>query len=138
VPALHRHDHGRRRLLDDLLMASLHRALAFAEVDDVAALVAEDLHLDVSRLLDVLLDVDLVAGERARCLATRAFERGFQLRGAADQAHALAATAGCGLQHHRIADTFGDLRRLGERKAFRASGHERHARGFHRAACARL
>ena len=40
---------GRRgRLLDDLLVAALDRALPLEEVDDVAVLVGEDLHLDVA------------------------------------------------------------------------------------------
>ena len=42
-------DDGRRTLLDDLLMAALQRAFALADVDDVAVLVADDLHFDVAR-----------------------------------------------------------------------------------------
>ena len=38
--------HGRGDL-DDFLIAALHRAVALVKVDDVAVLVAEDLHLDV-------------------------------------------------------------------------------------------
>ena len=49
-------DDGRGRLFQHLLMAALHRALALAEVDDVAVLVAEDLHLDVARIDDDLLE----------------------------------------------------------------------------------
>jgi len=43
---------------------ALDRAVARAEVDDVAVLVGEDLDFDVARLFDVLLDVDLRAAER--------------------------------------------------------------------------
>jgi hypothetical protein len=53
-----RHD-GRRRLLDQLLEAALDRAVALAEVDVVAVRVGDHLDLDVARLLDVLLEVDL-------------------------------------------------------------------------------
>ena len=55
----------RRRggLLPDLLVAALQRAVALAEMDGVALAVAEDLHLDVARLLEVLLDVDGVVAE---------------------------------------------------------------------------
>ena len=42
-------DGGRGRLLDDLLVAALDRAVALAEVDDVAVAVGEDLDLDVAR-----------------------------------------------------------------------------------------
>ena len=54
---------GRRRLLDDLLVAALHRAVALAQVDDVAVSVGEHLDLDVARPLEELLHVDLVVAE---------------------------------------------------------------------------
>ena len=47
-----------RRLLDQLLMAPLHRAVALPEVDAVAVRVADELHLGVARRLEVPLDVD--------------------------------------------------------------------------------
>ena len=43
-------DGRRRRLLDQLLVAALHGAVALAQVHDVAVLVAEDLDLDVPRV----------------------------------------------------------------------------------------
>ena len=46
----------RRRLLDHLLMPPLQRAIALAEMDGVAMLVAEHLEFDVARACDVLLD----------------------------------------------------------------------------------
>src|SRR5271165_6993528 len=42
-------DGGRRRFLDQLLMAALDRAVALAEMNDRAVLVAEDLDLDMAR-----------------------------------------------------------------------------------------
>ena len=42
-------DRGRRRLLDELLVAALDRAVALAEMDHVAVRVGEHLHLDVPR-----------------------------------------------------------------------------------------
>ena len=56
-------DRRRRRLLDQLLVPPLDRAVALAEVDDVAVRVGEHLHLDVSRILEVALDVDRRVGE---------------------------------------------------------------------------
>ena len=53
----------RRRLLDDLLVAPLHAALALAERVGAAVRVAEHLHLDVPRLVDVALEVDARVGE---------------------------------------------------------------------------
>ena len=65
----------RRRLFDELLVAALDRALALAEVHDVAVLVAEHLDLDVARRLDVLLEVDVADAERGFGLARRGLER---------------------------------------------------------------
>ena len=63
------------RLLDELLVAPLDRAVALAEVDDVAVRVGEDLHLDVARILEVLLDVDVGVGEEALALVGGLLER---------------------------------------------------------------
>ena len=52
-----------RRFLDDLLVAALDRALALAEIDDVAVLVAQNLDFDVARIGDELLDEDAVVAE---------------------------------------------------------------------------
>ena len=68
-------DDRRRRLLDHLLVAALDRAVALAEVDDVAVRVAEHLDLDVARPLDRLLEVDGAVAERGGRLAARAVER---------------------------------------------------------------
>ena len=64
----------RRRLLDQLLVPPLNRALALAEVNQVAEVVAQDLELDVPRRLDVLLDVDVADAERRLGLALRGLD----------------------------------------------------------------
>ena len=43
---------GRRRFLDDLLIAPLDRAFALIEMDDIARAVAQHLHLDMARPFD--------------------------------------------------------------------------------------
>ena len=68
-------DRGRGRLLDELLVAALDRAVALAEVDHVAVPVGEHLHLDVPRILDEPLDVDGRVGEVLLALAGRRLER---------------------------------------------------------------
>ncbi len=45
-------DDGGRRFLDHLLVAALHGAFAFAEVEAVAVMVGDELYLDVARLKD--------------------------------------------------------------------------------------
>ncbi len=58
-----RSDRRRRTLFDHLLVASLNRALALEQVDDVAVLIAEDLELDMSRLLDQPFNVERAVAE---------------------------------------------------------------------------
>src|SRR5207247_1719566 len=48
-------ERGRRRLLEHLLVAALHGALALAERDDGAVGIGEQLDLDVTRTLEVAL-----------------------------------------------------------------------------------
>ncbi len=119
-----------RRVLDDLLVAPLHRAVALVEVDQVAVVVAEDLHLDVLRPQDQLLQKDRIVAERLPGLRARALEQLGELAGAAHDAHAAPAAAGRSLDHHRIADAVGEgprrfqrLDRLGRPR------HRRHTGG---------
>ena len=55
---------GRGRLLDQLLVAALQRAVAVADVDRVAVPVAEHLHLDVAGAADEALDEQPPVAER--------------------------------------------------------------------------
>ena len=95
---------GAGRLLDELLVAALDRAVALAEVDDVAVRVGEDLHLDVARVGQVALDVDRRVGEELLALARRALERLLELVLAQRDPEALAAAAARGLDRDRVAD----------------------------------
>ena len=106
----------RRRDLDDLLVAQLHRAVAVEEVDDVAVGVGEDLHLDVAGPGEQPLDEHGAVAERRRRLAAAALERLGQLLGAVHGAHAAPAAAGRRLEHHRVADLVGGPRRVGRRR----------------------
>src|SRR5207247_5072334 len=51
------------RLLEDLLVTALDRALALPQVEEGAVTVPEHLHLDVARALEELLQVDTAVGE---------------------------------------------------------------------------
>jgi hypothetical protein len=105
-------EEGRRRLLDDLLVAALDGAFALAQMDDVAVLVAQHLDLDVARLGDEFLDEDAVVAEGGFGLALGGAEAVAGLLVVPGDAHALAAAAGRRLDHHRIADGRGDADRL--------------------------
>ena len=106
---------GRRRALDDLLVAPLDRAVALEEVHQVAVPVADDLDLDVARPAHQLLQEDLVVAEGGLGLAPPGGDLLVQLALAFDLPHAAPAAAPARLQHERIADLRGDppgLRRI--------------------------
>src|SRR5205807_6958171 len=93
---------GRRgRLLDQLLVAALDRALALAEREDTAVDVAEHLDLDVPRGRDRLLEVERPVAEGGLRLGGRAVEGGLELVGSGDETHALPAPSRGRLQEHR-------------------------------------
>jgi hypothetical protein len=93
-----------RRLLEHLLVAALHRALALAERDHVSTGVAEELDLDVARALDEPLAEDSIDAEGGLGLALRRRERLIELAGLAHDPHPAPAAA-CGrLDHQREAD----------------------------------
>ena len=97
-------DGGRRRLLEDLLVAPLDRAVALAEVNARAVGVEQQLDLDVSRALEQPLEDQPIVRERALRFAPGGGERGGQVRGSSDGPHPFAATASRGLDQDREAD----------------------------------
>ena len=94
--------------LDNLLVAALDGAIAFAQVDDAALVVAQNLEFDVVRVFDVFLDVNAGVAEGLFGLGAGgviAFDQGNVVVG---DAHAASAAAGDGFDHDRVADAFGD------------------------------
>src|SRR5437867_12652182 len=86
------------------LVAPLDGAIAFAQVDDVAAAVAQDLEFDMVRIFDEFLDVHAGIAEglfRFAAGGVVAFDQGDVVVG---DAHTPTAAAGDGLDHDRIAD----------------------------------
>src|SRR2546421_1629738 len=129
----------RRRLLHELLMTPLDRALALVQVDDAALRVAEDLDLDVAWRLEIALDVDLGAAEGALRAPGGGRERAGKLAGARHLRHADAAAARGRLEDHRIADLAGHPPGgHGVRDRLRTAGHDRHAGSGHAAPRLRL
>ena len=68
-------ERDRRRLLEHLLVAALHRALALAERDHRAVRVGEQLDLDVPRPLEVALEEQTVVAEGRARLAAGGLDR---------------------------------------------------------------
>ena len=64
---------GGRRLLDDLLVAALERAVALEEMQRIAVAVGEHLDLDMARPLEIFFDEQQIVAERR--LRLRAWRR---------------------------------------------------------------
>jgi hypothetical protein len=123
---------GRGRLFQHLLVAALHRAVALEQVEALAMAVAEYLDLDVPRPRDVAFDQHRVVAEAVARLALAGGERGLELLGLVDDAHALAAAAGAGLDQHRVADAVGlSLQQRRVLVGTVVAGHQRHAGFLH-------
>ena len=93
-----------RSLLDQLLMAALQRAVTLTQVDHVAVLVGEDLHLNMPRVRQIALQVHGRVGEELLTLTRRALKRLLELVLGQSDAEALAATTTRRLHRHRVAD----------------------------------
>ncbi len=91
------------RLLDDLLVAALHRAVADAERPGGLA-VGDELHLDVAGAGDEALQEDDAAAERALGLVAGALVGVGQVVGGVDAADAAPTAAGRRLEHQGVAD----------------------------------
>jgi hypothetical protein len=97
----------RRRLLDDLLVAALRRAVSLPKVDALPGRVEEHLHLDVAHAFEIPLEDQPVVAEGPMRLAACGRHGLEQRARLADHAHALAAAPGTGLDEQRIADALG-------------------------------
>ena len=99
-------DHRRGRFLEHFLVAPLQRTVALAEVDGIAAAVAEHLEFDMTRIAEIFLDIDGGVAERRLGLGAGLLHLGFQLGLAVDHLHPATTATGGRLDDHRIADVF--------------------------------
>ena len=122
-----------RRLLDDFLVAALHRTVALTQPDRVLEIVGENLDLDVARVLEKFLHVDGRIAEGSAGFGARHGHRVEQRRLGMHDTHAAAAAAAGSLDDDGITDGAGDLDDfLGVvgQGAFR-SRHAGHGGSFH-------
>ena len=78
--ALLRVEGGLTRFFPHLLVAALQRAVALAQMHDLAVGVGQDLHFDVARLLEIFLHIDGVVAERGLGFGARGGKREGQVR----------------------------------------------------------
>ena len=93
-----------RGAFNDLLVATLYRAIAFPQMIDRPMGITEDLNLDMARPHDHLFQITLAIAEGGFCLAASLADFFFQFVLAHDRAHAASAAAPGGFQHQRIAN----------------------------------
>ena len=126
----------RGRLLDDFLVAPLHRAVPLVEMHQVAVVVPQNLDLDVARAANQLFEIDLVVPERRQALAPRGLDRIGEFGFGLDRAHAAPAAAPARLEHNGKTDFAGETRGLtrvaGERACRRNHRNVRRHREFPR------
>ena len=116
----------RGRLLDHLLVAALHRAVALAEVDDRAVLVGGDLDLDVSGVGDEPLEVQALVAERRAGFAAREAEEAVEFVAVLGEFDPAATATAGGLDQHRVSDFVGCFARVVAGRDFLA-GEDRDA-----------
>ena len=128
-------DRRRRGFFDELLVAALDAAFAFAQMDDSAMRVPEHLKFDVARTFDEFLEIHVRNAEGLLRLISRRRERRRELFFIADNAHPSAPASRRGLHNHGICDSsrFGQCGCLVRDDSLR-SGHHGHSRSRHFAA----
>src|SRR6056297_3210763 len=122
----------RGRLLDEFLLTTLHRAVAFVEMADGPVAVTDDLNLDMARVLEEALDVDSVVVEVRFALTFGVRERLLGFLGAGDDFQPTTAATAVRLDRDRVAVFVGEgfhLVRIINR--FVRSRNDRDARGVH-------
>src|SRR5918994_1034230 len=97
-----------RRFLDELLVATLDRAVPLGEGDRLTVRVGEYLYLDVPEPFEVLLDVDRAVAEVGPGFPARAEVGGLDLGLGLDHPHPLSPAAGARLDDQRVADLGAD------------------------------
>ena len=113
-------------------MPPLQGAFALEQRQQIAVAVADDLHLDVARILDEFLDQHAVVAEGGLGLALGADNGGGKFCSRTHDPHAAAAAAGGRLDQNRKADPVGGLRQRRLVLGFAViARHQRHAGLFH-------
>jgi hypothetical protein len=100
---------GRGGAFHDLLIAALHRTIAFKQVIDLAVFVTQDLHFDVTGADDHLFQIAFAIAKGGLGFAAALQHFFFQFGLGMDRAHAAPAAAPGRLEHQRIADGGGFL-----------------------------
>ena len=125
--------------LDHFLMPPLDRTVSLEQMDQVAMLVAEQLHFDVTRLRNEFLDEDVGGAERGHRLALSRLEQTGEILGLEHHAHAASAATVGRFENDRITERLRQLLPVGDiGNRFRAASQDRHSRRPSQLACGDL
>ena len=102
-----------RSNLHHLLITPLHRAIALVQMQNIAVLIAQNLHFNVLGVLHVLLEEHRRVAERAARLASRFIEQPLQILGFMHHPHPTPATTEGSFDDQRKPNLLRDLHRLG-------------------------
>ena len=102
----------RGRNLDQLLVASLDRAVAFAQVDHVSMTVGQDLELNMVWPFNVFFDEQGAVAESCQRFPRGGVHIGPQLHVGADDPEPTASASSACLDHHRVAGCSAERQRL--------------------------
>src|SRR5262245_48360785 len=121
-----------RALFDELLVATLDRALPLVQMNEAAVTIPEHLHFHVARSLQETLDEERIGTKGRPGSTLSGCERSIQSGLGSDLHHADPAAARRRLQHDWVADARRDVTRLIDRvHGAVAAGHDGDARGGH-------
>src|SRR5258708_17489110 len=102
--AQRRRQAGSRRLLDELLVAALHGAIALAQLDHSPRAVAQNLHFDMAGAVDEALPVDARVAECGPRLGGGQIEKRRQVFEAFDELQAATSAPAHRLDEQRYRD----------------------------------
>ena len=125
------------RFFDHFLVAALHGAVTFRQIDSVALTVSQYLNLDVARIFQVFLHVNHIVAESSFRFRTGHGDGLCQFSVAAHYAHTATAAAAGGFDNHRITNAFSNgtvFIHIVAQRAVRTR-YARDARFFHRRDC---
>ena len=118
--------------LQEFLVAPLNGAVALAQVHHIAVAIGQHLHFHMAGPVDEFLHVEAGVAEGRLRFALGRLEEVLELIRTGHQPHATAATASCGLDHHRVAHLVGKNRRLlGAFEEAFAARNRGHPHGLH-------
>src|SRR5215472_8249339 len=127
----------RRSFFDQLLIAALHRAIPFAEMNHAAIAVAQDLHFHMAGARDEAFEINACIAKRGPGFGGRELHGRWKIFQTVDTFHASPAATADRFDQKRRFNFAAEKHGLSQR-FYRAAGRRRNSRGLRFSACAQL